>query len=255
LTKTNTVQASYTSQTAIKTERLPFTVKIARNESQLAKAVLIRSEAYGRHWPNLTNHLREPESQDRNPSSLVLLAESKISGQPLGTMRIDTNLGSHLQIERDFELPDNIRNSPIAYVTRLGVKQGRIGTLVKLCLFKSIYRYCLANQLGWVLAGVRPPNDRDYIRLGFQDLAHSGALVPITSSGGIPVRILALDIVSAERQWHSANNPLYAFMLTTFHPDIEIFNSVRGMWAHPRRTYQSSTQALQNLDFLELPIA
>lgn len=235
-------------------EPLPFTVRIARNDEQLAKAVYIRSEAYGRHWPNLTAHLRDPEPQDRDPNSLVLLAESKANGEALGTMRIDTNLRSRLQIESDFAFPKNITSSPTAYVTRLGVKQGRLGTLVKLSLFKSLYRYCLANQLAWVLAGVRPPNDRDYIRLGFQDLVEGGTLVPITSSGGVPVRILSLDVTNTERQWHASNHPLYAFMFTTFHPDIELFTSVSGMWGQPRRSRSLKGQPATPLQWLEVPL-
>ncbi|MBU6271029.1 MAG: hypothetical protein KGQ67_06980, partial [Betaproteobacteria bacterium] len=127
--------------------RLPFTVRIVRNEEQLNKAVYIRSEAYGRHWPNLMANLQKPETQDRDPNSLIILAESKADGSALGTMRIDTNLTSPLQLEYDIELPSEISSSPIAYVTRLGVKQGRLGSLVKLSLFKSLHRYCLAKQL------------------------------------------------------------------------------------------------------------
>jgi len=243
-----------TSTSRLQTEPLPFTIRIARNEDQLAKAVLIRSAAYGRHWPNLTDYLKTPEAQDKDPSSLVLLAESKVNGEALGTMRIDTNLRAKLQIEGDFNFPHKITSNPIAYVTRLGVKQGRIGTLVKLSLFKSLYRYCLANQMSWVLAGVRPPNDRDYIRLGFQDLVDGGTLVPITSSGGIPVRILALDVTSAERSWHASNNPLYTFMFTTFHPDIELFNSVSGMWGQPRRTVPNSKLTPSSIQCLGVPL-
>jgi hypothetical protein len=169
-------------------------------------------------------------------------------------MRIDTNLRAKLQIENDFDFPEKITSSPVAYVTRLGVKQGRLGTLVKLSLFKSLYRYCLASQVSWVLAGVRPPNDRDYIRLGFQDLVEGGALVPISSSGGIPVRILALDITSGERFWHTSNNPLYAFMFGTFHPDIELFTSVSGMWGQPRRNVPRTLLPSSSLEHLEVPL-
>lgn len=215
---------------------LPFTVRIVRNEEQLNKAVYIRSEAYGRHWPNLMANLQKPETQDRDPNSLIILAESKADGGALGTMRIDTNLTSPLQLEYDIQLPPEISSSPIAYVTRMGVKQGRLGSLVKLSLFKSLHRYCLAKQLGWILAGVRPPNDRDYVRLGFHDLIEEAKLVPITSSGGVPVRLMAFEVRTAERNWHTAGNPLYEFMFKAYHPDIEIFSSVNGMWAQPRRT-------------------
>jgi hypothetical protein len=238
----------------LRPEYLPFLVRIARNEQQLAKAVNIRSEAYERHWPNLSGHLRQPETQDRDPNSLVILAESKVDGTALGTLRIDTNLVSRLRIETEYPFPEKIVSQPIAYVTRLGVKQGRIGTLVKLCLFKSLYRYCLARQIAWILAGVRPPNDRDYVKMGFSDLNAEARLVPIGSSGGIPVRLMALDVIAAERAWHASGNQLYKFMCNVFHPDIEVFSSVTGMWGQPRKIVPYGPGQTQALAFLGQPL-
>lgn len=212
----------------------PFRIRIVRNEEQLARAVVVRAEAYSRHWPTLTERLRAPELQDRSPDSLILLAESKATGEPLGTMRVDTNLTTDFDLGPSVALPANMANRPTAYVTRLGVKQGSSGSLVKLALFKSLHRFCIAKQLAWMLVGVRPPNDRDYVRLGFSDVNVGGRLVPIPSSGGIPVRVMSFDVMSAERNWRLASNPLYNFMFCSYHPDIEIFSSVSAMWSHPR---------------------
>ncbi len=213
----------------------PFSVRIVRNEEQLVRAVNIRAEAYERHWPNLYGQLKSPEAQDRDPNSLIFLAESKSNGQPVGTMRVDTNLTSDLPLGSGVELPPEMKGQAIAYVTRLGVKQGTTGSVVKLALFKSLHRYCLAKQLAWMLVGIRPPGDRDYVRLGFTDINKTGKLVPIGSSGGIPVRLMAFEVISAERRWKEAANPLYKFMFLDFHPDIEIFSSVSGMWTRPRK--------------------
>ena len=225
-------------------ETLPFRIRIVRNEDQLSKAVVIRSEAYKRHWPNLSDELQTAETQDRNPNSIIFLAEHKNNSSALGTLRIDTNLVSALPIMRDVQLPEAISRQPFAYVTRLGVKQGALGPLVKIALFKSLHRYCLAKQLSWILVGVRPPNDKDYLRLGFEDVLPNGSLLPITSSGGIPVRVMALETTSAERQWFETQNPLYDFMVKRFHPEIEIFSSVNGMWSQPRR--ESSKPSASN---------
>jgi hypothetical protein len=214
----------------------PFAVRIVRNEEQLVRAVNIRAEAYERHWPNLYGQLKSPEAQDRDPNSLIFLAESKSNGQPVGTMRVDTNLTSELPLGSSVELPPELKGQTIAYVTRLGVKQGATGSVVKLALFKSLHRYCLAKQLSWMLVGVRPPGDRDYVRLGFTDINKGGALLPIGSSGGVPVRLMAFEVISAERRWKESDNPLYKFMFLDFHPDIEIFSSVSGMWTRPRKT-------------------
>lgn len=168
-------------------------------------------------------------------------------------MRVDTNLVSPLPISDDEALPSEIRNKTIAYVTRLGVKQGSLGSLVKLALFKTLHRYCLAKQLQWMLVGVKPPNDRDYVRLGFSDVVDGGGLVPISSSGGIPVRLMSFEVISAERRWKESGNPLYKFMFEDYHQDIEIFSSVSGMWSRPRRRAMGRTNVNLNA-FEELGI-
>lgn len=233
---------------------LSFRIRIVRNETQLTKAVHIRSEAYGRHWPSLYESLENPEPQDRNPNSLIFLAEQKNDSSAIGTMRIDTNLVAPLSIAHDISLPNRLATDTIAYVTRLGVKQGRIGSLAKLTLFKSLHRYCLARQISWILVGVHPPNDRDYVRLEFEDIFQPETLVSIPSSFEIPLRFMAFEVVSAERRWHSSENPLYDFMFRKFHPDIEIFSSVSGMWSQPRRTKTRLSDSVSIFDELGIPL-
>lgn len=234
--------------------KLPFQVRIVRNEEQLSKAVRIRAEAYERHWPNLYLQLQSPEEQDRNPNSLIFLAELKSDASPVGTMRVDTNLVTPLPITGAVDLPETISERPIAYVTRLGVKQGSIGSLVKLALFKSLHRYCLAKQLFWMLVGIRPPGDRDYVRLGFTDVFETSRLVPIFSSGGVPVRLMSFEVISAERRWHEAHHPLYKFMFDDYHPDIEVFSSVSGMWSRPRKATHRFSDAVNIFDELGIPL-
>ena len=78
------------------TERLPFTVRIAKCEEDLAKAVSIRHQAYARHLPDVAATLDRPEALDRAEDSVVVLAESKLDGTPLGTMRIQKNCNGNL---------------------------------------------------------------------------------------------------------------------------------------------------------------
>ena len=72
-------------------ELLPFTVSLVRNQTELGKAVQIRHAAYARHVPVFAQTLAQPESTDSEIGVAVLLAESKLDGSPLGTMRIQTN--------------------------------------------------------------------------------------------------------------------------------------------------------------------
>ncbi|MEY4536058.1 MAG: hypothetical protein RL171_209, partial [Pseudomonadota bacterium] len=72
-------------------ESLPFTLKIVRTQAELDKAVLIRQAAYDRHLPDFAKSLVKPEAADYEKGTVVLLAESKEDGSPVGTMRIQTN--------------------------------------------------------------------------------------------------------------------------------------------------------------------
>jgi hypothetical protein len=98
--------------------------------------------------------------------------------------------------------------------------------LAKLCLMKAGYLYCLASQVRWMVIGAR--NEaliRNYRRLGFKDVLSPDDRVPLAHAGGLPHRILAFDVTSAERQWVAAGHPLYQFMVETFHPDLRLFQS------------------------------
>jgi hypothetical protein len=100
-------------------EPLPFTIRVAGNERQLRKAVSIRQRAYGRHVPALAELLRVPEAKDHEPGCVVLVAESKLDGEPLGTMRIQTNRYRPLAIEASVALPAWLSGNVLAEATRL----------------------------------------------------------------------------------------------------------------------------------------
>lgn len=230
---------------------LPFTVRIVRTDEQLERAVRIRAEAYGRHIPTLGEMLESPETVDRDPNAIVFLAEAKNDGAALGTIRIQTNFNSPIPLETSVDLPPHFRGRPLAGVSRLAVKAGSRGRLVKLALFKALHRYCLAKQVEWILIGARPPLDQTYIDLGFIDVFDDDELRPLATAANVPHRILCFEVFTAERRWHELSHPLYLFMGQRFHPDIEIFSSVNNMWARPRERRRTRIEA----DFrLEIPL-
>jgi hypothetical protein len=117
---------------------------------------------------------------------------------------------------------------------------------VKGALIKAMYRYCLAKQVEWALIGARAPLDAEYIELGFQDVFADQLPRPLRSARGLPHRILAAEVVSAERRAFLANHPLYNFMFRSFHPDIEVFSSVSNMWSQPRKRGVIDRESLEN---------
>jgi len=203
-------------------ERLPFTIRAARSEGALQKAVSIRQRAYGRHVPALGELLRFAEAKDREPGCVVLVAESKLDGSPLGTLRIQTNRHQPLALEASVELPQWLEGQVLGEATRLGVAEGRAGRVVKTMLFKALYLYCLDQGIDWMVIGARPPLDRMYEGLLFTDVFPGKPFFPLKHAGNIPHRILALDIGAADARWRLAKHPMYDLFRTTRHPDIDV---------------------------------
>lgn len=217
-------------------EDLPIQVRIVRTENQLSKAIDIRADAYGRHTPEFASVLRQVEKDDVSLNSLILLCESKITGDPVGTLRIHTNDYAATYLEEKIKLPNMFKNARIAYVTRLGVASGIHGNYVKLILFKALFRYCFATQIPWILAVARKPVDRNLVNLGFKDIFNlSQAIYQPEDFGNYEVRPLYFNVIDAEREWKEQGHPLYEFMINKRHPDIQIFTSVSSTWAQPRR--------------------
>ncbi len=203
-------------------EPLPFTVRVARNESQLHKAVSIRQRAYGRHVPALAELLRVPEAKDHEPGCVVFVAESKLDGEPLGTLRIQTNRHRPLAIEASVELPAWLAGRALAEATRLGIIEGRPGSVVKTMLFKALYLYCVAEDIEWIVIGARPPLERMYEGLLFSDVFPEKTYFPMKHGGNIPHRVLALEIAEADARWRAARHPMYDLFTKTRHPDIDV---------------------------------
>ncbi|MGH8738197.1 MAG: hypothetical protein ACREU5_10015 [Burkholderiales bacterium] len=212
-------------------ERLPFTVSVARSDEQLRKAVTMRHTAYARHVPALAELLKAPEPCDYDEGSVVLLAESKLDGSPLGTMRIQTNRYRPLAIEQSVELPEWLQHCTLAEATRLGIAEGRVGRVVKTMLFKAYFEFCRQADVDWMVIGARSPLDRQYQALLFEDVFPGSGFIPLRHAGNILHRILAFEMETAEARWIAARHPLYHLFRDVRHPDIDVRDPVHG----PRR--------------------
>jgi hypothetical protein len=204
----------------LKEERLPFTVRLVRNAADLDKAVQIRHTAYARHLPEFAETLKAPEAMDMEEGVAVLLAESKLDGSPLGTIRIQANRYRPLCLEQSVELPAWLQKRPLAEATRLGVTDERVGRLVKTVLFKSYYLYCQQAGIEWMVIAGRSPIDRQYERLLFEDVYPGQGFIPLRHAGNLPHRVMSFNVQTAETRWMQANHPLHGFMVGTHHPDI-----------------------------------
>lgn len=214
-------------------ESLPFTVKIVSDEAGLEKAVHIRHSAYGRHVPAFAEKLKVPEALDFDKGAVVLLAESKLDGSPLGTMRIQTNRYTPLALEQSVELPDWLQGRSLAEATRLGVSEGHQGRLVKTVLFKAYFLYCQQAKIDWMVITARKPLDRQYDALLFRDCFGAGEFIPMSHVGDIPHRVMAFEIATAQRRWSAVSHPLYNFIVKTHHVDIDLGDVELGQEHEP----------------------
>lgn len=203
-------------------ERLPFTIRRVETEADLLKAVRIRHAAYARHVPDFARSLAQPEAADYDTDTIVLLAESKLDGTPIGSTRIRTNLYRPLGVEESIVLPDWLQGKRLVEATRLGIDEGRVGRMVKIALVKACFMYCEDNAIDFSVATGRPPVDKQYEQLMFVDVFPEDGLVPLRHVGNIPHRVMAFEIATFEQRWTEARHPMLNFFFNTHHPDIEI---------------------------------
>ena len=203
-------------------QALPFTIRVVRDDADLMKAVQIRQAAYGRHLPEFAQTLSLPEALDLRPGVAVLLAESKLDGAPLGTMRIQTNRFQPLALEQSLSLPPELTARPLAEATRLGVTGDRVGRMVKTLLFKAFFEYCWQEGVEYMVIAGRSPIDRQYDRLLFSDVYPGMGAIALRHAGNIPHRVMSFEVASAEQRWRDAAHPLYDMVFRTNHADIDL---------------------------------
>ncbi len=207
------------------TSTLSFSLRLVTSADDLRDACGVRSMAYGHHLAHLQKPFAEPETLDRSPGTAIFLCRDKTSGEAIATARIQRSAFGPLLLENSLILPRWLAGQPRAEITRLSVLAGA-DPLAKLVLMKAAYLYCLASQTRWMVIGAR--NEaliRNYRRLGFVDVLGPDDVVPLAHAGGLAHRILAFDVTAAERTWHGAGHPLYAFMIDTFHADLHLFQA------------------------------
>jgi len=216
------------------TGSLSFTLRLATSRDDLLEACAVRSKAYGHHVAEMGEKFAEPDALDHAEGTAVFLCRDKASGQGIGTMRIQASAFGSLLLENSLILPEWLAGQPRAEITRLAVRAGA-DPLVKLCLMKASYLYCLASQQRWMVIGAR--NEaliRNYRRLGFRDVLGPEDRVPLAHAGNLLHRIMAFDVMAAERSWAAARHPLYSFMVETCHVDLQLFHTGRAPRLAPR---------------------
>jgi len=210
--------------TLIRTERLPFTIRAVTAPPDLARVVNLRKFSYGRHLPEFSKRLEQPETDDTRDNTIILLAESKFDRTALATMRIHVNIGAPLPLEQAVSLPKRLQNQVLAEAVRLALVPGHEGHLPRDAIFKAFYLVCLALNVDWMVICARHPLFKRYLGMYFEDVLENKTMVPLPYAGNIPHRVLSFDVNNAEHLWRTGRQPLYNFVFKTYHPDIEDFS-------------------------------
>ena len=106
------------------TAQLGFTVRIAAPGADLADVATLRALAYGHHLPGMARGMAAPDAADTAPGSTVLLCRDKVSGQAIGSARIQRNHPRPLAIEASVALPATMAGLARAEITRLAIAPG-----------------------------------------------------------------------------------------------------------------------------------
>lgn len=205
------------------TQLLPFTVRLAQGQDDIEKVCLQRAQAYGRHQPDLVTRLTlsKPETDDLRDDVLILMAESKESGEVVGALRLQTNLNQPLRFETELALPERFRGKHLLEAGRMTVRNGPEGRMVLPALVKAAFEISYRVGIDHSLLIGRAPIDRMYHAMQFQDV-FDGEKVVTSAQPGVPVTLFYMDITQADARWIAAACPLYGFMAQTLHPDIDI---------------------------------
>jgi hypothetical protein len=206
---------------AVTEQRLPFSVRWAHGRRDLEAIVALRSRCYGRHVPAMRSRLSQPETQDLESDTRLLLVQDHDSGRVIGTLRVEQNTLRALTIEASVALPRRLQSARVAEAARLCIDHGA-PTVARLALFKALYLHCLAREVDWIVVAARHPLTRLYKALLFTDLLPCDGDIPMRHIAGLPHRLLGLAVADAAPAWLACGHTLLNFMVHTVHPEIDI---------------------------------
>lgn len=201
---------------------LDFVVSVARSQADLHAACAVRSAAYGRASDLWAQAMKTPDAHDTQPGTLVLLVRSKVTGEPLGTARVQFSADAPLLIDSCADFPAEVAAATRAEVTRLAIKQGA-DARVRLALIKACYWHCVGRGVRFLVIGARKRGlVRIYRELGFEYLGGSQTWVPLPYGGNQPYCMLVAELRRVAERWIGDGHRLLAFMKDTQHRDIEL---------------------------------
>jgi hypothetical protein len=210
------------------TEALPFYVVVSRNNDTSDRLIATRHRAFTgdddpmKTSPHFINQLKSTEG-------VLISAESKSSGECLGSVRVDTNLSSRFYFEEEITTPDLEDKSPSICASKLNAPKGPLGLLTRMALSKTLYLYAHAIQAKYVYCFVNQSRFRLYRSMGFEPVFADNPNLILECHHGIATRMIRSDVNSLEANLSLRSPSLKTFFFDRHHPDIKIFASVSSL--------------------------
>ena len=202
----------------LQAQSLPFVVRVAK-PSEVPGIVELRSEAYGRHVPELGRKFANAEPADSDGSAVLIAAFDKADGAPLGSMRLHFNGGG-----RRLPIEASLAKAELDLESRFGALDGELrmveptrlsiarelpypSLVVRLSLFKALFIAAEVAAVEWMVVGARRALSRIYEDLLFSDTFEEGKFYPLAHAGDIPHRVMCLSPKAAPALWRAAGLP------------------------------------------------
>lgn len=199
-----------------RTSELPWTVSWARSADEFAQALLLRTDAYGRHFGGSELAF---DDHDLARNAFVLIAREKRSGALLGSMRVSFGVDAEVEMLQFHPEPGMLAGVKLGEARRLSLKPSRYAALVKLSIWKAFWLSCQAHEVRAMLIAARFPMNDDYRLLLFEEAVPGNSWFE-PGSVPDPHELLIQWVDDIEERYRSHSAELHRFMFVLEHPDI-----------------------------------
>lgn len=205
-------------------------VRLVRTSDQMQKVVEFRRQAYAR-FPSQDELMSKVEDADLDSSAVLVIAEDTQTGSVLGTTRV--HCGSSYVLRRFPDLPMSaaLRSERLCFVTRLAVNapSTKLHAFVRSLLFKTCYQVCVASQTSEMLVVIHPRRTWQFRQIGFTSMSEDKSPVRLAALGFEPLIAMSANVANWGGTLSRLTSPLYDFIFSTFHPEIEVFQSISSV--------------------------
>lgn len=200
-------------------------VRKAISESDFRAVAHLREIGFSRvpgNAPSSEPALRWLDDLDRQPGVFSLIG-CNTEAEPVATMRVQDGRISELELGRFVPLDDLLRpeDRPAAQFARLSVVKAPESTNVMFALFKSAWRWCLAEQIPSIVIATPPWSKPIYDFMFFDDLGKAGYFSHQYAAGALHVT-MRLSAIKAEEILRAGDCPVCEQFFDVDHPALAL---------------------------------